>query len=128
MNPAFRYNRHLLYNLSRPKKSLLLLAPLSCSAGGYGICTTRAEEAGQPIAVFSSAADLDYKTLLQSIHDGRKYLEQIKRFDMAGFQPRAEYLRELRRYGLIPHTDEGPYDVYQLERHYWDWVNQRSLR
>ena len=127
MNPAFRYNRHLLYNLSRPEKSLLLLAPLCRSAGGYGLCTAGAQEAGQAIAVFSSTADPDYQTLLQSIHDGKRYLEQIKRFDMAGFQPRSEYLRELRRYGLIPPTHEGPYDVYQLERHYWDWVNQRSL-
>ncbi len=31
-------SRHLVYNLSRPEKSLLLLAPLSKSAGGYGFC------------------------------------------------------------------------------------------
>ena len=86
--------------------------------------------------MFDTADDPDYQTLLESIRDGKKYLEQIKRFDMPGFQPRQEYLRELRRYGLIPKAKgryDAPdqqsvdYDVYQLEREHWGSVNERAL-
>ena len=126
-NPAFRYNRHLLYNLSRPEKSLLLLAPLAKGAGGYGTCKSKDTESA---AVFDGTDDPGYQTLLQSIRDGKKYLEKIKRFDMPGFRPRAEYLRQLQRYGLITpqqDSDRAPCDVYQLERQYWNAVNKRAL-
>ncbi len=33
-----QFSRHLLYNLTRTEKSMLLLAPLSREAGGYGLC------------------------------------------------------------------------------------------
>ena len=49
---------------------------------------------------------------------------------MPGFQPRAEYLRQLRRYGLITPkqtSDRTPCNVYQLERRYWNAVNKRAL-
>ncbi len=39
-----RLSRHLLYNLSRPEKSLILLAPLSKRSGGHESC-------GKPIFV-----------------------------------------------------------------------------
>ena len=52
-NPKLQYSRHIVYNLSRPDKSLLLLAPLSKDAGGYGICGD----------VFANTGDADYKTL-----------------------------------------------------------------
>ena len=37
-DPRTRFSRHILYNLTRPEKSLLLLAPLAKEAGGYGVC------------------------------------------------------------------------------------------
>ena len=36
------FSRHIIYNLSRPEKSLVLLAPLARSAGGYGRCKAKA--------------------------------------------------------------------------------------
>ena len=36
--PEFRYDRHAIFNLSRPELSLVLLAPLSREAGGMQIC------------------------------------------------------------------------------------------
>ncbi|MBM4039019.1 MAG: hypothetical protein FJ290_10955 [Planctomycetes bacterium] len=115
--PAFRFNRHLLYNLSRPDKSLLLLAPLAAQAGGYAATTPKS----CPV-VFKDAADPDYQALLRSVEDARKHLETIKRFDMPGFKPRPEYVRELKRFGLLPATfalDTEPLDVYHIERAYW---------
>ena len=42
-------------------------------------------------------------------------------FFMGGFQPRPEYLRELRRYGILPedHPDDAPVDPYALDQQYW---------
>ena len=88
MNPAFRYNRHLLHNLSRPEKSLLLLAHLTRAAGGFGICKSQDTESSQ--LFFTPTEDPDYIILLESIRDGKQYLDLIKRFDMPGFRPRAE--------------------------------------
>ena len=53
--------------------------------------------------------------------DTAKRLDEIKRFDMAGFQPRPAYLREMKRYGLLPkdQADGVPVDYYALEQKYW---------
>lgn len=115
--PAFRFNRHLLYNLSRPEKSLLLLAPLAKTAGGYGIC----KKNGDPANVFSGTDDPDFQTLLTAIRSAKQHLDQIKRFDMPGFQPRAEYIRELKRFGILSSAVQpgDPVNVYELDRAYW---------
>ncbi|NQT89407.1 PD40 domain-containing protein [bacterium] len=119
MNPVFRFNRHLLYNLTRPEKSLLLLAPLAPEVGGRGM-TRHTGQGGStdPIIVFKDTSDPDYQTLLAALQDAKAHLEKIKRFDMPGFQPRAEYIREMQRYGLLA-AEPGEVDVYALERRYW---------
>jgi hypothetical protein len=117
-NPVFRFSRHLLYNLSRPEKSLQLLAPLSQQAGGYAICKTKDARAAP---VFESTEDPDYRTLLSAIHDAKQHLDEIKRFDMPDFQPRAEYVREMKRYGILPSDigPDAPIDVYATDEAYW---------
>jgi hypothetical protein len=32
---------------------------------------------------------------------GKQHLEQVKRFDMPGFHPRGEWVRELKRFGIL---------------------------
>ena len=121
-HPAFRYSRHILYNLSRPEKSLLLLAPLSKEAGGYGICKGKRADTASAAAVFRGTDDSDYRLLLRAVQDAGKYLKGIKRFDMPGFRPRHEYVREMKRYGLLAESFDpatGPIDVYQTDRAYW---------
>lgn len=115
-----RWARHLLYNLSRPEKSLLLLAPLSKKAGGYESCGK---------AIFADTADADYLAVLLAITDARKKLDEVKRFDMPGFRPRPEYLREMKRYGILPAewAGDGPLDMYQLEQKYWQSLWHRSM-
>ena len=111
-----RLSRHYVFNLSRPEKSLLLLAPLAKSAGGYGLCDTN-----QPQAVFASTADPDYQKLRAMTTAGRDRLAQLKRFDMEGFRPRPEWVREMRSYGVLP-ADAKPVDiddVYAVEQKYW---------
>jgi hypothetical protein len=73
--------------------------------------------------VFASTDDPDYQVLLKMIEAGRDKLNEIKRFDMPGFRPRPEYLREMKRYGILPATfdiDKDPVNPYELDRLYWD--------
>ncbi len=117
-NPAFRFSRHLLYNLSRPEKSLQLLAPLAKKSGGFGICREGSAEAKD---VFADSRDQDYQALLAMVSAGKANLDKIKRFDMPGFQPRPEYLREMKRYGILApdQPDDTPVEAYELDQRYW---------
>jgi hypothetical protein len=105
-------SRHLLYNLTRPEKSMLLLAPLTVEAGGYGLCKS---------PVLTNPADPDYQTLLSSIEEARKYLDEVKRFDMPGFVPRDAWVREMKRFGILPPSAgaQQSIDYYAVERDYW---------
>jgi hypothetical protein len=129
------HTRHLVFNLTRPEKSLMLLGPLARSAGGYGTCQAQAKgPAGKPVPeVFADANDGDYQKLLSAIRDAKKWLDEHKRFDMPGFRPTEAYVREMKRYGILPPTFDpakDPIDVYATDRAYWKsfWYNpvQRS--
>lgn len=116
-DPRLRFSRHILYNLTRPEKSLQVLAPLAREAGGFGICVNEDSE-----PVFQDAEDSDYKVLLTAIAHTKGRLDEIKRFDMAQFKPQPPYLREMKRYGILAHEfDENlPLDTYALDRAYWE--------
>jgi len=114
-----RYNRHVLFNLTHPYKSLYLRAPLAKSAGGLSLCRREGKDAG----IFASKDDPDYVALLTMIQAGKRKLDETKRFDMPGFKPRPEYVREMKRYGLLPSQfdlDKNAIDVYAMDRLYWD--------
>jgi hypothetical protein len=51
---------------------------------------------------------------------GKEQLERVKRFDMPDFRPRPDWVREMKRYGVLA-TDAkvDAIDVYQTERAYW---------
>ncbi|MBC8328514.1 MAG: hypothetical protein H8E31_07170, partial [Planctomycetes bacterium] len=117
-----RLSRHVLYNLSEPESSLLLLAPLAAEAGGYGLCRERFDDpAAAPAPVFADRDDPDRRTLLAAVRAAADHLERIKRFDMPGFQPRPAYLREMKRYGVLPAdlAPDQPVDCYAADRAYW---------
>jgi hypothetical protein len=49
-------------------------------------------------------------------------LDNIKRFDMPGFRPRPEYVREMKRFGVLPLAfDEtlAALDPYEADEKYW---------
>ena len=108
-----RYSRHLMFNLTRPEKSLMLLAPLAREAGGYGRCS---EE-----PVFDDADDPDYQAILALCRAGKQHLERIKRFDMPGFRPTSSWVREMKRFGILPGdlAEDAEVDVYATEEAYW---------
>ena len=116
-----RRNRHIIFNLTRPEKSLLVLAPLAKKAGGHGTCRPPDTPAGEG-AVFADVADADYKALLGMCRTGKRKLDEVKRFSMPGFRPRPEWVREMKTYGVLPESfdpDRDRIDVYAVERDYW---------
>ncbi len=132
-DPRLKHSRHVVFNLTRPERSRYLLAPLARSAGGYGLCrpadaAAEAEAASTAVrwpaatSVFAGTDDPDYLLLLRMCEAGRDRLDAIKRFDMPGFRPRPEYVRELKRYGVLPASFDparDPVDVYAMDRGYW---------
>ena len=110
-DPRLQFSRHILYNLSRPEKSLQLLAPLSKSAGGYGICGN----------IFTTTADADFQQLLAGIKEAKAHLESMTRFNMTHYHPEPEYIREMKRYGILPQSFPAgdAVDVYDTDRRYW---------
>ena len=122
-DPSQITSRHLIFNLSRPEKSLLLLAPLGSEAGGFGLC----RKADDAAPVFASTSDPGYRTLLGMVTGGKEYLETITRFDMAHFQPHPAYLREMKRYGILPDHAGLKINPYETDRKYWEslWHSPR---
>ena len=110
-----------LYNLSHPEKSMILMAPLAEEKGGYGWCKTKSTD-GQPARVFSDTQDPDYQAILKTIQAAKARLEKIKRFDMPGFRPNEHYVREMKRYGVLPADFDlanDPINVYEVDQAYW---------
>ena len=116
-DPRLRFSRHILYNLTRPERSLQVLAPLAQEAGGFGICV---DDGGDP--VFRDGNDPDYAILLAAIQRTNDRLDEIKRFDMPGFRPQGPYIREMKRFGILPQEFDGDssVDTYALDRAYWE--------
>ena len=123
-DPRMKLGRHLMFNLTRPKQSLILLAPLAKEAGGYGSCKAIDPDnpKGKPVTVFADANDEDYRKILATCVAGKQHLDKVKRFDMPGFKPPPQYIREMRRYGVLPQSfdlSKDAIDVYEADRMYW---------
>jgi hypothetical protein len=117
-DPRLNTSRHIVFNLSRPERSLLLLGPLAESAGGWGLC--RDLRTKEKITVFANTDDADYVTLRAMCQAGKERLDMIKRFDMPEFRPRKDWVREMRRYGILARSElSSPLDVYATEQKYW---------
>jgi len=109
-----RFNRHVIFNLTTPEKSKILLGPLAKEAGGNGRCQE---------VVFADTNDADYQTILAGIERGRHYiLEESNRFSMKPFVANWPYTREMIRYGILPpdHDIRRPIDPYDTDRRYWE--------
>jgi hypothetical protein len=118
-DPRLNTSRHIVFNLTHPEKSLVLLAPLAPSAGGWGLC--RDPKSGNKVTVFNNAADPDYVTLKAMCVAGTERLDRIKRFDMPDFRPRKDWVREMKRYGILAADldSSAAVDVYAVEKKYW---------
>ncbi len=112
-DPIARYSPNILLNLSRPERSPLLLGPLARQAGGFGSC------GGQ---VFASASDPDYQLLLAAVRKGKGLFGAEPRFGAPGFKPNPQYVRELKRFGILPASFDlarDPIDCFAADQQYW---------
>jgi len=121
-----QFSRHIMFNLSRPEKSLLVLAPLAEKSGGFALCRDAQDK---PALVFADTADPDYRTLVAMATAGKENLATVKRFDMPGFRARPQYLREMKRYGVLSadHPDDAEIDLYSLDQKYWKSLWYRTM-
>jgi hypothetical protein len=111
-DPIARFSTSILLNFTRPHLSPLLLGPLAKTAGGFGSC-------GQ---VFQDTNDPDYQLLLASIQAGKVQLDAEPRFATAGFRPNPQYIREMKRFGILPPAFDltrDNLDFYQADQAYW---------
>ena len=107
-----------LYNLSYPEKSMILLAPLTEEAGGYGWCK---DGYGQSV-VFRDTQDPDYQAILRAIRAAKARQEKAGRYDMPGFRPNEHYIRWMKRFGVLPESFDlakDPIDPYETDQAYW---------
>jgi hypothetical protein len=125
--PGVKFSRHILYNLSRPEKSRLLMTPLARSAGGYA----EAAQKKHPV-IFEGKTDPDYQAMLAAIRDYKKKLEEVRRFDMPGFQPREEYVQHMVKYGVLSEeqANSGAVDPYAVDEAYFQsfWHRPREAQ
>ncbi len=136
-DPMFPFCKELTINLSRPENSMVLLAPLAKSAGGYGICRPlspvelaswqkgeqlTSKTLGTEKPILPDRSDPDYQSLLGDIEKRKQGFEKFtKRFDMPDFRPNKHYIREMKSFGMLPKdfSDETPIDVYETDEKYW---------
>ncbi len=111
-DPVARYSSNILLNFTRPASSPLLLAPLARSAGGWGSCGV----------VFNSTDDPDYRALLALVERGKAELEAVPRYGTPGFRPNWQYVREMKRFGILPKDFDparDPIDIFATDQAYW---------
>ena len=130
---------HKQMNLTEPTRSPLLLAPLAKAAGGWGTCT--AKNATPGTGTFADASDPDYQRLLAGIREEQAKLDEITRFDMPDFKVNPFYVREMKKYGILPleaDPQKTPFDPYAIDaayfRSFWhvsgqkpSWENNRDV-
>ncbi len=130
-----KFLNHIIYNYTRPELSTILLASLSKKAGGYSACRAIDKNGkvikDQPVITFKSKNDPDYQLLLKAIQDIKKQHDKDPRWNMPGFIPPPEYIREMKKYGILDERidpKETPVNFYQLDRKYWDTVSGYQIK
>jgi len=107
-----RFSAHVLLNVSRPDYSPMLLGPLPKSAGGWGTCEHK----------FTGKDDPQYQALLAAMQKGQMQMEQVPRFGTTKFKPNRQYVREMKRFGVLKpefNLDQEPIDIFETDQRYW---------
>jgi len=120
-DPVARFGMAILFNMTRPHFSPLILGPLAKDAGGFGSCPD----------VFKSKDETDYKKLLGALDAAKKVIDAEPRYSTPGFRPNRQYVRELKKYGVLP-ADFDPsrdeIDVFRSDQAYWESLWCRTSR
>lgn len=106
-------------NLSRPEKSLALLAPLPKPAGGLGLC--KDVKTGKPPEAIPSRESAAYRAMLAWCQAAAQRARD-NWIASASFRPPDPYLMRMKLYGLLP-ADFDPaktsVDVFELDQRYY---------
>ncbi|MBT3199467.1 MAG: hypothetical protein HN350_06080 [Phycisphaerales bacterium] len=130
---VWRFQQHILYNLTRPEASLQLLAPLAKTAGGYGACREIAKGnkvTDKPATIFESKNDPDYLALLAAIADAKKLHDSDPKWDSPKWKAPPEYIREMKRHGILPESfdrEKDTLDPHEVDKRYWAAVSGYHL-
>jgi len=111
-DPVARFSPNILLNYTRPAWSPLLLGPLAKGSGGFGSC-------GE---VFQDTRDPDYQRLLGAIRKAKAELDVEARFGTPAFKPNPQYVREMKRFGILPPAFDrarDSIDVFAADQQYW---------
>ena len=111
-DPVARFSPNILLDFTRPANSPLLLAPLAKSAGGWGVC-------GE---FFKDTKDPGYQAFLASIQRSKAALDAEPRFGTPAFHPNPQYVREMKRFGIVPPAFDlakDRLDVFATDQKYW---------
>ena len=101
-----RFSAHVLLNMSRPERSPLLLGPLPKAAGGWGSCPHS----------FEGTQDTVYQSLLSEIRSRKEQLDKVPIYGMPRFRPNRQYIREMKRFGVLPAQFDPARDPYRCIR------------
>jgi len=108
-----RFSPHVLLNMSRPECSPMVLGPLPEAAGGWGTCAHQ----------FTGPEDPNYVQLLTALRDSKQRYDTIPRFGTPDFKPNAQYVREMKRFGVLPASFDlarDEIDVFETDQRYWE--------
>jgi hypothetical protein len=108
----YRFSAHVLLNMSRPECSPLLLGPLPKSAGGWASCP----------GGFSGTQDPGYQSLLAALRSSKERLDAVARYGTPQFRPNRQYVREMKRFGVLPAQFDPAHDaidVFRIDQEYW---------
>jgi mono/diheme cytochrome c family protein len=111
-DPLAKFSVNVLLDFTRPELSPILLGPLAHGAGGYESCGV----------IFKDTRDPDYQALLATISKAKTELDVSPRFGTPGFKPNPQYVREMKRFGILPVSfdpSRDALDVFQTDQAYW---------
>ncbi len=107
-----RFRADYLVNVTRPEWSPILLGPLAKEAGGWGTCAYRID----------SKESADYQAMLAALRQSKSKLDSFNSFGTPSFRPNRQYLREMKKYGVLPESfdiEKDPFDPFEVDQAYW---------
>ena len=111
-DPLALYSPHAIVNMTRPELSSIVMAPLAKKAGGRESCP----------GVFKTKNDPDYKRLMASLTRAKAKVDRTSRYGTPNFKPNRQYVREMKKYGVLPKTFDpakDKLDIFQTDQKYW---------
>lgn len=120
-DPIARFSNWIIFNVSRPEFSPLLLGPLSTEAGGWGSCEG---------SVFKDKNDPDYIALLNNIKNSSEKCGK-ERYSAPNYKPNRQYIREMKRFGILPESFDiakDKIDIFETDQKYWKAIQTNSLK